>query len=452
MSDRRPIRIVWFASWTLAIIAAGAGFVAARQQKKPKNAAGDRPASASPTPAAPAGRIESTLAVPQKPEEPGSPAPAVDAEFAVALYRSIAAREPGKNLVISPAGVAASLAILQAGARGETADQIGALLRSNRLPVAASVGPPAPPAEVPDPTAPLPRAGKPSEFTIASSLWIAKESSILPEFQAAVGARARVGAVDLDDPSSRKPLEDWARDAAGGRVADLLHLGAIKGGFDLLLLNLVRFKGPWRTQFAATLTTPGPFHPAEGPAFDVPMMTMKRSFNYAEDEAFQVLEIPYDDLRHSFLLLVPRGRARLEDREYGLTTRPLLGCLGRMERTSIVLYLPRFSITCNVELERDLTRLDADRASTAQADFSGIDGTKRLRLSSLRQGTFINVNESGTEAGSATAATLTEKSLGSSPVVRADRPFLFMIVDKRTKSILFMGRVAEPERSAPRPG
>jgi serpin B len=381
----------------------------------------------------------------------------IDPQFALDLFRSLATREPAANLVISPLGVGTALAVLHAGAKERTAAELAAVLHLPATPAAgdrpassnAKQQAPAPEAATKPATDRTPIA---SELLVATSLWTRKGEPLLATFRESVEAlsHAHVEAVDFTVPESRKPIEAWFRKETGGLGSDILGPALSADRVSMLLLNVTRFKARWRTPFPTRATSPAPFQITPDRSVEVPMMCLKAGFAYNEDEAFQTLELPYDDAFYSMILLLPRKSAPLEDLEYALDAAGLRARLGRMKRSKVRVYLPRFAIDGSWSMRRDLARLNAASAFSDEADFSGIDGSHRLRLSSFVHGAFLRVDEVGTEAGSATVAALIEMGLERVPTFRADHPFLFLIRDNRSGSILFLGRVANPA-PPPRP-
>jgi serpin B len=174
-------------------------------------------------------------------------------------------------------------------------------------------------------------------------------------------------------------------------------------------------------------------------------MHLKEKFNYCDQENLQALELPYKGDEMSMLVLLPKDVNGLEDIENMLTAEFLNTILSKMWKTKVSVYLPRFKMTWGTtSLKNTLAALGmSDAFSPGKADFSGINGQDGLYISDVFHKAFVEVNEEGTEAASGTFLTVA-KSLSSELVFRADHPFLFLIRDNRSGSILFIGRLINP--------
>ncbi len=169
---------------------------------------------------------------------------------------------------------------------------------------------------------------------------------------------------------------------------------------------------------------------------------------YMENAEFQAVELPYGGAELSMAVLLPRkvdGCGKLE----GLLTPELLSkSLSQMKKQRVQIFLPRFKLESRFKLNDVLKKMGMADAFNAHADFSGIDGTKDLFISGVFHKAWGEVNEEGTEAAAATAVTVELKGIAAPspavPVFRADHPFIFLIRDTRSGSLLFIGRMADP--------
>jgi len=162
-----------------------------------------------------------------------------------------------------------------------------------------------------------------------------------------------------------------------------------------------------------------------------------------------VLELPYAGRHLSMIVFLPKTVDGLAEFEKALTTEKLADCLSSLKETEIDVTLPKFKVTAELSLKETLCALGMGLAfEKDRADFSGLDGRKDLYLSAVVHKAFVDVNEEGTEAAAATAATFTFVSgrIGG-PVFRADHPFVFLIRDRRTGSVLFLGRLVNPQQA-----
>lgn len=176
------------------------------------------------------------------------------------------------------------------------------------------------------------------------------------------------------------------------------------------------------------------------------MMTQKRQFRYMESDSLQILELPYvgDDL--AMIVLLPRKVDGLAQLEADLSVENLNMWIGHLRKREVSVFLPKFKMTSEFRLSETLASMGMPDAFGGNADFSGIDGTKDLFISAVIHKAFVDVDEEGTEAAAATAAVISLTSAPSTPppTFRADHPFVFLIHDNHSGSILFVGRIVNP--------
>ena len=174
------------------------------------------------------------------------------------------------------------------------------------------------------------------------------------------------------------------------------------------------------------------------------MMNQHGTFAYGETDQAQVLSLPYKGKTLSMLVLLPKEKSSLGAVESSLNAKGLESALSRLREQEIEVFLPKFKLTCGpLELSGTLAAMGMKDAFLDAADFSGMDGKKDLRISNVVHKAFVEVNEEGTEAAAATGVVMRLTAVRMS-AFRADRPFVFLIRDNKTGSILFIGRVMNP--------
>jgi serpin B len=215
----------------------------------------------------------------------------------------------------------------------------------------------------------------------------------------------------------------------------------------LVLTNAIYFKGKWARQFEKELTRDGPFTLLDGQKIDVPMMRQTEEFRYMEAEDFQALEMPYVKDELSMIILLPKKVDGVVDFEKKLTNENLSRWLSELHKQKLVASIPRFKMAQQFGLADTLQAMGMTDAFSAQlADFSGMTGTRDLFISAVVHKAFVDVNEEGTEAAAATGVGMAMTAAPQRmPVFRADHPFIFLIRDNKSGSILFIGRVMKPE-------
>ncbi|MCR4403956.1 MAG: serpin family protein [Candidatus Acetothermia bacterium] len=362
--------------------------------------------------------------------------------FALDLYAAL--RGEGGNLFYSPYSISLALAMTYAGARGETERQMGATLHftlsQDRLHPAFNALD----------LALASRGRAVSEgfrLNRANSLWGQLGYPFLESFLDTLAENYGAGLRLLDfqnrPEESRLVINDWVSDQTAGRIQDLLPEGSIGSDTRLVLTNAIYFKAAWKNPFNESLTQPGPFHLLDGSQATVPLMRQTATFGYAAGPGYQAVELPYDGDELSMVVLLPE-EGRFEEFEGSLEPDRLSAILNELQPQSVELTMPKFRYTSSFSLRDTLAAMGMPIAFSELADFSGMNGTGGLAISDVIHKAFVAVDEAGTEAAAATAVVIRETAVLPSIEVRLDRPFIFLIRDIPSGSILFIGRVLNP--------
>jgi len=212
------------------------------------------------------------------------------------------------------------------------------------------------------------------------------------------------------------------------------------------LTNAIYFKGKWATQFKPEQTKDAPFTLSGGDKVNVPMMSQTGKFSYMETDDLQVLEQPYVNNDLSMVILLPKKPDGVNGLEKEMTGENLSGWLAKLRKREVQVSLPRFKMTSEFSLAETLGSMGMPDAFSAKADFSGMTSNRELFISAVVHKAYVEVNEEGTEAAAATGVTMQLTSIPAPPpVFKADHPFVFLIRDNQTGSILFIGRTANPK-------
>jgi serpin B len=299
------------------------------------------------------------------------------------------------------------------------------------------------------------------ELRVANSLWaqdgLAYRRPFLEILESAYGSPLqRVDFARAPD-AARVRINRWAEALTRGRIARLLPPGAIDQAVRLVLVNAIYFRGGWAHSFPPSATREDVFFLAAGDSVRVPLMNQQGEFPYAEDAAVQLLELPYRNSRQALLVVLPRERDGLEAMEARLSADVLRQWMDALESRLVRIWLPRWRARTTLELSPVLAAMGMPDAFGGKADFSGMSEKagmgNDLFLSRVDHQAWIQVDEKGTEAAAATAvavATLEAVRVDREPpkpiLFRADHPFCFALVDRRTGVVLFLGRVTDPSR------
>ncbi len=246
---------------------------------------------------------------------------------------------------------------------------------------------------------------------------------------------------------ARKTINAWVEKQTEDKIKELLQKDILKPNSRLVLTNAIYFKGDWASQFKKDRTRPGDFQLGGGKTVKAPLMHQHATFKYLDAGTFQALEMPYVGKDLTMVVLLPKKADGLADFEKDLAPEKLAGLLGQLRPTDVNVTLPKFRVTAEFALNDALSALGMPTAFKEKlADFTGITTADALFIAAVIHKAFVDVNEEGTEAAATTAVIIAEpESIRVVPEFRADHPFLFLIRDTRSDTILFMGRLAEPK-------
>jgi len=372
-------------------------------------------------------------------------AAAIDA-FGFDLYS--AALKPDGNAVISPASVALALSMAQAGAAGETASQMDAVLHA-----AAETGGGNGINSLDQSLAGLSGTfkgpdGKAYQLTlrIANAPFAQRGLTLQAHFLDALaskyGAGLRLVDFQADPTGACKLIDGWVSDQTEGRIPQLL--AGLDPATRLVLVNAIYLKAPWQTPFEQSATKNAPFTRPDGSQVSVPTMaTDLDEGRYASGTGWQAVEIPYVGGSLAMDIVVPDDLTAFEQ---GLDAARFAQITGALQTTNVTLTLPRFKIETKMDLASTLSGMGMPLAfDPDQADFSGITAQEKLFISAVVHQANISVDEKGTEASAATAVVMVASlAPGGNVTMNVDRPFLYAVRDTSTGAILFLGRVVDP--------
>lgn len=369
--------------------------------------------------------------------------PAVNA-FACDLYRELAAK-PG-NLVFSPFSVSAVMGSIYAGAAGQTRTE---MQRALHLPSGE--------ASVYDSYRTLfavldDHAAKGgAQWTLANRAWVQNGLQLRPEYVTTVrnDFGFEIGTADFrgSPDAARLAINQWVEEKTQRRIQELFPPGSIDTDMRLVLANAIYFKGLWDRQFDKSATRPTPFHTTKTATHEVPTMSLSEPghFGVSDIGGARVLELPYREKQMSMVIVLPDeidGLAAIEKR---LSADTLRIWTSNLRQRQVQVALPRFRATQDFKLTETLSGMGMPSAFKASAaDFSGMTGERDLYIGIVVHKAFVDVNEEGTEAAAATGGGMRTTGAQILEVFTVDRPFLFLIRERASGCVLFLGRVTDP--------
>jgi len=361
--------------------------------------------------------------------------------FAFDLYGHLSASQG--NLIVSPHSIATAFGMVYAGARGETEKEIARTLHFNYPPAhfhsvlkqlndllesrGGSAGPDA------------------FRLHIANSAWGQEDLYFLPSYLDTISTcYGGMRYLDFQNQpeAARDTINEWVEDETEGLVQDLILPGKITPETMLVLANAIYFRASWLHQFDPDYTWTMKFTKLDGSEVDVSMMNNEGNFRYHDAVGYEAIALPYEGEDCSMLLILP-DQGNYGSFEAALTPAKVDTILDELQTDYVVVHVPKFSFETEYDLNATLQAMGMHTAFAQGANFSGIDGTDDGTpwIDFVAHKAFIAVDEYGTLAAAGTAAGL---SLGVHPEFYAARPFIFVIVDDETETILFLGRVLDP--------
>jgi len=358
-------------------------------------------------------------------------------QFAFDLYRIL--HQEGGNLFFSPYSISMALAMAYTGSDGKTEEQMASALHFEFAPYDL------PPVFGALHSRLLGRRGGNFQLHLGNSLWwqegYALRQVYLNTFEKRFGATVESLNFLATPEKSRATINEWVSRHSNGKIKALLPPGSITSLTRLVLANAIYFRAMWKERFNADYTSNSPFHLLDGGQVTVPMMEQITPFAYTATHEVQAVELPYIGEQFSMVVLLP-ARGQFEDFASSLTADRVMSILGHLSTKMVQIYMPRFEFRSSFELADALTELGMTDAFTlGRANFRGMTLDRATFLEDVHHQTLISVDENGTYAVAATAADMVAPDV---PTVRLNRPFIFLIRDNETNTILFIGQVMDP--------
>jgi serpin B len=347
------------------------------------------------------------------------------------------------NIVISPYSIGTAMTMALAGADGGTAKEMSAVMHQNlaykKMNIAAG-----------DLYKKLNSLNsKDITLETANGLCLVKPDLVSSFYK---NLLRKYYFAELFSAKNVKPVNDWVNDKTHGKIPKILN--TLPGNTLCVILNAIYFKGLWASQFKKTSTFDADFFLENGKKIKTPMMHQSGKFPMTKNNDFSALEMPFKGKRLSFIIILPGKGAKLADFEKTFDMSKATSIIAALKKNKnpakVDIAVPKFKIDYDTELKPPFMQLGMKEAFSAKlADFGKLTGVKNrpglVWIAQIKHKAFIEINEEGGEAAAATAVVMRLKCASVSKSFTADRPFLFLIKDTATDSILFLGRVANPQ-------
>ena len=354
--------------------------------------------------------------------------------FSFSLFRQVGAAQKDSNVFLSPLSASFALGMTMNGAANATLDQMRATLgfatttdtevnESYKSLITLLRG-----------------LDNTVDIRIANSIWYRNGFPARQTFLDAGRTYfdARIAALDFRSASAPSAINGWVSNATAGKIPTIVDQ---LGDEVMILVNAIYFKGSWRSRFDPTETTSEQFH---GVAGDQPMRLMHRKggVTFRATQDYSAVDLPYGDSAFTMTVVLPSNGVSLDAVTASLMQPAAWSAMvSQMRPASIDLFIPKLKLEWQRKLNDDLITLGMrDAFSDMRADFSRLSTTPTL-IDYVKQKTYVDINEEGTEAAAVTSVGIVVTSLPITPQFRADHPFLMVIRERLTGTIMFMGKI-----------
>jgi serine protease inhibitor len=357
--------------------------------------------------------------------------------FSFSLWKEVNASSKDANVFVSPLSASFSLGMAMNGAANQTLDEMRSALQYGNASLSDID------AGYKSLMTLLPSLDKTATMEVANSIWYRKDFPFNQSFldDGSNYFSASIKPLDFSDVAgSLSAVNGWVNTQTHGKIPTILD--RIDPANVMFLINAIYFKGSWRTRFDPALTGDAPFHGVSGDQ-NVRLMHREAKMSYTETSAFQAVDLPYGDSAFTMTIVLPRTGATVESLASSLDASVLQAVTSSLHTTLVNLFLPKVTLAFTRDLIPDLQGLGMSVPFTDRADFTRMSSTRgrELYISQVRHKTFVDINEEGTEAAAVTSTGISLTSAPVSTTMRVDRPFVFVIRERLTGTVLFMGKV-----------
>ncbi|WP_077924186.1 serpin family protein [Spirosoma sp. 209] len=362
--------------------------------------------------------------------------------FAFDFAKRISQKEgAATNTFVSPLSLHMALGMILNGANGQTAQEIQKTLNLDAQTLSEAN------ATYQNLIENLPTVDPRVTLALANSVWSRNTFPVEPSFQNLLkqSFRAEIQAEDFTSPATVGKINGWASQKTNGRIPKVID--QISDQDVLFLMNALYFKGDWKTEFKPDQTIDAPFTLTSGGQRTVRMMRLNTTLRRAFKPTYTAFELPYGAGNYAMTVLLPSQNTSADALIQSLNGASWTSLQSELTSGTIDIGLPKFTLSYEIKLNDVLTAMGMPTAFTDRADFTKINANGGLLLSFVKQNTFVAVDEKGTEAAAVTTGGI---SVTSAPLsYLCDRPFVFVIHEKTSGTVLFVGKIADPTQTAP---
>jgi len=362
-----------------------------------------------------------------------------DNRFGLKLFREMVAEEKDSNVFISPLSVSMALGMTYNGANGETRTAMQNALDLSGLTIQ----------EVNESYKSLMEllTGLDSkvQFKIANSIWYDRGWTFEDAFLNLCKEYfdALVTGLDFAHPDAAETINAWVDQNTNGKIKEIVD-DPISPNLVMFLINAIYFKGSWTYQFDKDMTRDDEFTLPDGAKKPCKMMMLEGDFQYFWNVGFEAIDLPYGDGKFSMTIFLPNPEADIDSLIGEFTPENWDKWISSYSERTVELLFPRFKLECEFGLNQVLKAMGMGIAfDPYRADFTNMSKPGGIWIDTVKHKTYVEVNEEGTEAAAVTSVGMENTSLP--PTMRVDRPFVFAIRENHSHTILFIGKIVEPD-------
>lgn len=361
-------------------------------------------------------------------------------DFAFDFFKEVYQNETNENLMVSPLSLSLALGMTYNGTETETKEAFENVLKYQMpLPEVNQFNK--------DLITYLKSETNGSVMEIANSIWVNKDFLVEKDF-IDINKNyyfAEVKNLDFGNPSSVNTINNWVSEKTHNRIPKIIS--KINQDDVMFLINALYFNAKWKHEFETKNTSPKPFYITSTETYNTPTMSLRTDAEYQENELFSSIILPYKDDKFSMVILLPNETSSVQGVIQQLNSENWTNWLLNYKQVNILINMPKFKLEYKRTLNEDMKNLGLEIAFSGLADFSKINSNTGLCITNIIQKTYIDVNESGTEAAAGTSISIGITTISPGIILTFDlnRPFIYIIKDNETEAICFMGVVSKPE-------